>query len=307
MPDVRPFARHDRDGLTALANRHIAAALPGGSVPVATLLSQMERDSAQYVIDPWVIDRGTFVGLEADRVVAAAHLKRYGTDANISDDYRDAGEIAWLICDPSHLDVGEAVLHAAMRHLSGWNVRVWYADGSLPYLLYGIPDSWPHIGRLLTDTGFDDTASQVEVVYAGDITDVTLPGEPPVDTVELRRVVGTLGTSFEAWSDEERIGVFAVDDSHGLSNARLAGWADVADHWVAPEHRGRGIGTWLVRHGCAWLRLGGTTRLLAYGLERRARGLDPMENTVERATPYLARFGLAPITRTSRGWRRVPD
>ena len=307
MPEVRPFARHDRDGLTALANRHIAAAIPGGAVPVATLLSQMERDPAQFVIDPWVIDRCSFVGLAADRVVAAAHLRRYGTDTRVSGDYADAGEIAWLICDPSQLDVGRAVLAAATAQLTEWNVRVWYADGSLPYLLYGIPDSWPHIGRLLTEAGFDDDGGQVEVVYAGDITSVAEPGTPPLEGVELRRTVGTIGTSFEAWIDAERIGMFSVDDSHGLANAQFARWADVADHWVRPEHRGRGIGTWLVRHGCAWLRLGGKTRLLAYGVERRARGLDPMENTAEMATPYLARFGLSPITRTRRGWRRSPN
>jgi GNAT superfamily N-acetyltransferase len=306
MPEVRHFARHDRDGLTALANRHIAAAFPGGSVPVATMLSQMERDSAEFVIDPWVIDRCTIVGIEADRVVAAAHLKRYGTDTRVSDDYSDAGEITWLICDPSQLEVGRAVLAAAMGQLTDWNVRVWYADGSLPYLLHGIPDCWPHVGRLLADAGFDDTAAQVEVVYAGDITDVAEPGEPPVDGVELRRVVGTLGTTFEAWIDGKRVGAFEVDASYGLANAQLARWADVADHWVRADHRRRGIGTWLVRHGCAWLRLGGRNRLLAYAIERRAHDLEPMENTVEATTPYLARFGLSPITRTRRGWRRAP-
>lgn len=43
----------------------------------------------------------------------------------------------------------------------------------------------------------------------------------------------------------------------------LDGWADEANHWVKENIRGRGVGTWLFRHGCAWLRLGGTRSLLA--------------------------------------------
>lgn len=224
MLDVRPFARHDRDGLTALANRHIAAALPGGAVPVSTLLSQMERDPRQFVIDPWVVDRCTYVGIEAERVVAAAHLKRYGAGTEVSDDYRDAAELTWLICDPAHVDAGRAVLETSTRHLGAWGARVWYADGSLPHLLYGVPDSWPHVQGLLREAGFDDADGQIDVVYAGDVARVPEPDPPPIAGLELRRVVGPFGTSFEAWMDGRRLGIFAVDDSHGLANAQLARW-----------------------------------------------------------------------------------
>jgi GNAT superfamily N-acetyltransferase len=307
MPEVRPFARHDRDGLTSLANRHITAVLPGGAVPVATLLSQMERDVAEYIVDPWVIDRHTIVGLEADRVVAAAHLKRYGDDDRVGVGVRNAAEVAWIIGDPAHLDAGTSVLEAAMARMREWGARIWHADGALPCLgVYGIPDAWPHVEQLLVDAGFDDDGGQIEVVYAGDISSIPEPGPAPQDGVALRRVVGPLGTSFEAWIGRERVGVFEVEDSHGISNAQIARWADEANHWVRPEHRGRGIGTWLVRHGCAWLRLGGKDRLLAYAIERRARGAEPMEATIERCTPYYARLGLHPITRTRRGWHRDP-
>lgn len=308
MPEVRLFARHDRDGLTALANRHIAAVLPGGTVPVATLLSQMERDVGEYIVDPWVIDRCTVVGLEVDRVVGAAHLKRYGVDERVSPSYRDAGEISWFVCDPSYQEIGAAVLEAAMVRLAEWDVRIWYADGALPCLgVYGIPDAWPHVERLLTAAGFSDDGGQIEIVYAGDITRVAEPGPSPVTGVELRRVVGPLGTSFEAWMGTQQVGAFEVEDSHGVANAQLARWADEANHWVTLENRGNGIGTWLMRHGCAWLRLGGKTGLLAYAIDRRANGAEPMEATAERCTPYYARFGLSPITRTRRGWHRDPS
>lgn len=53
MPEIRPFARHDRDQLTDLVNARIKAIIPGCSIPVATLLSQMERDPGEYIVDPW--------------------------------------------------------------------------------------------------------------------------------------------------------------------------------------------------------------------------------------------------------------
>lgn len=41
VAEIRLFARQSRDQLTSLANRHIGAVLPGGAVPVATLLSKL--------------------------------------------------------------------------------------------------------------------------------------------------------------------------------------------------------------------------------------------------------------------------
>jgi GNAT superfamily N-acetyltransferase len=280
--------------------------MPGGAVPVATLLTQMERDVGEFVVDPWVIDRCTLVGVDDDRVVAAAHLKRYGNDDRVGVDFRNAGEITWLICDPAHAPIGAEVLAAAQACMAAWHTRIWFADGGLPCLgVYGVPDAWPHVERLLVDAGFDDDGGQIEVVYAGDITGVPEPGPAP-DAVTLRRVVGPMGTSFEAWTGDDRVGVFEIEHSHGIANAQLTRWADEANHWVAPEHRGRGIGSWLVRHGCAWMRLGGKDRLVAYAVERRARGAEPMEDMTERCDRYFARFGLRPITRTRRGYYRQP-
>jgi hypothetical protein len=76
MPEVRPFLRHDREQLADLVNAHVKAVIPGCSVPVATLLSQMERDPGEYIVDPWVIERETWVAIEDDRLVAAVHLHR---------------------------------------------------------------------------------------------------------------------------------------------------------------------------------------------------------------------------------------
>jgi len=308
VPEVRPFARPDRDGLATLVNRHVAAVLPGGAIPVATLLSQLERDSAEPIVDPWVIDRRAIVGLEADRVVAAAYLKRFGHDERVSDDYRDAGAIEWLVFDPRSRTTADAVLAKAFATLRSWSSRIWYADGNLPCLgVYGVPDHWPHVQDLLAEAGFSDADGQVEVVFAGQLGAVAPPGPAPVDGVELRRVVGPLGVSFEAMLNDERIGVFEVEDFHGTGNAALARWADEANHWVAEPHRGSGIGSWLFRSGCEWLRLGGKDRLLTYAIESRGGSYDQTEIRVRQCERYYGRFGLHPITRSRRGWQRPPD
>ncbi len=309
MPEVRPFARHDRDGLTFLANRHVAAVLPGGAIPVAGFLSQLERDIHEYIVDPWVVDRHTIVGVERDRLVAAAHLKRYGTDERVSSNYHDAAEINWFISDPQETDTGRAVLDRAIAQMRQWRARIWYADGRLPCLgVYGVPDAWPHVQSLLGEAGFDDGDGQVEVIFAGDLTTVPNPGRAPRADVELRRVLGPLGTSFEAYAGSDRVGVFEVEDSYGVGNSQLARWADEANHWVAPGFRGQGIGTWLFRHGCAWLRLGGKDRLLAYAIERPARGAAPRDpnESIEVWAHYYEGHGLSRLTRTRRGWERQP-
>lgn len=301
MTEVRPFARQDRDQLLALANRHIAAALPGGSVPAAVLLTALERNPDEYVIDPWVIDRRTLVGVERDRVVAAAHLKRYGTDPRVSAGYADTGSIDWIICWPDQMEAGRLVLEAALGHLREWRVGMWHADGALPCLgVYGIPDAWPHVRALVAEAGFDDRDGQVEIVFAGDLADVEPPGPAPVEGATVQRVLGTLGTAFQAIVGEQVVGLFEVEDgySRGGSVGGLEGWADVGSHRVNDELQGQGIGSWLLRHGCEWLRLGGSRRLLAYAVD---------DENLPRIERYYCRHGLRRINRTRRGWARLPD
>ena len=49
---VRPFRRADREQLTALVNAHIQAVVPGVSVSVNTVMSQLERDPGEFIVDP---------------------------------------------------------------------------------------------------------------------------------------------------------------------------------------------------------------------------------------------------------------
>ena len=63
MPDVqvRPFRRGDRDQLTRLVNAHAEAVVPGMSVSVNTVLSSLERQPGEFIVDPWVSERVTLV------------------------------------------------------------------------------------------------------------------------------------------------------------------------------------------------------------------------------------------------------
>ena len=60
------------------------------SVSVNTLMSQLEREPEELIVDPWVVERRTLVPIERDAVTAGAHLLRYGADERVSDSYRDS-------------------------------------------------------------------------------------------------------------------------------------------------------------------------------------------------------------------------
>jgi hypothetical protein len=81
--DVRPFRRSDREQLTAIVNKHIGAVLPGVTVSVNAVMSQLEREPGEIIVDPWVVERMTLVAIERERVVAGAHLLRYGADDEV--------------------------------------------------------------------------------------------------------------------------------------------------------------------------------------------------------------------------------
>lgn len=295
---TRFFVRADRDQLTGLVNAHLATVVPGWALPAAALLAHLEAEPAEYVVDPWVVERCTLVTVEADRLVAAAHLRRYGTDSRVGAGWRGAGEVAWLVCWPQHPAAGAALAAACVRRLDAWQVTRQYADGALPTpATYGVPDSWPHVAALLRDAGFSDDRARTEVQLAGGLDGIAPPGPAPVPGLRVERTVGVHGARHSAVLADEVVGfVETVDDhSRGGALARLAGWADLAELHVAAEHRGRGIGTHLVRHLAGWLRLGGTRRFLV------ALGED--EADLER---FCARFGWTRIGRTRRGWERSP-
>jgi GNAT superfamily N-acetyltransferase len=151
---VRPFRRPDREQLTALVNAHVQAVVPGVSVSVNTVMSQLERDPGEFIVDPWVAERSTLVAEQRGRMVAAAHLLRYGTGAEVGETIRGAGEINWLLYWPEasywpdSTAAAGTLMAACLDQLRRWPATRSSADGALPAPgVYDLPEQWPHIRR----------------------------------------------------------------------------------------------------------------------------------------------------------------
>lgn len=267
MAAIRPFSRADRDQLTALVNAHIAAVVPGASVSVNALLSQLEREPAEVIVDPWVVERRTLVAIESEAVVAGAYVLRYGDDERVGERYRGRIDLRWLVAQP------DATI-AAAELIAATDATI--ADGSLPApFVYGVPDVWPHIRALYAAAGFEP--SRVEVLLVADV------GDLPAGAPEVRRTLGawTRLSLGDAYIELE------TDLTAGGLLSRFAGWADIGN-LVAPDDETRCL---LLAAAADWLRLGGVRRLVAYA--------DPGGDTF-----YVAN-GFRELVRIERGWVRA--
>jgi len=300
---VRPFRRADREQLTALVNAHIQAVVPGVTVSVNTVLSQLERDPGEFIVDPWVAERATLVAEQRGRVVAAAHLLRYGAGEDVGPAYRDSAEINWLLFWPrathwpDSAEAAAALMDASLERLRAWGGDHWHADGALPAPgVYGVPEQWPHVRALYERAGFVHDG-HVEIVLLARVDELPGPAAPPLDGLALDRSVGECGTRLSARLGEECVGFIEVETNlaEGGRLAHLGGRADVGNLHVDEAHRRRGIATWLVGQAADWLRLARMERLLDYAW--------PEE---EAMLALLGGLGFRELTRTARGWHHRP-
>jgi GNAT superfamily N-acetyltransferase len=308
---VRPFRRADREQLTALVNAHIQAVVPGLAVSVNTVMSQLERDPGEFIVDPWVAERVTLVAEQRRRVVAAAHLLRYGAGEEVGKAYRDSAEINWLLFWPEasywpdSADAAAALMDACLDRLRSWGAGRWEADGALPAPgVYGLPEQWPHIQALYERAGFvhqERTGSELdghtEIVLLARVDELPRPAEPPIEGLRLGRALGVNGTRLYGSLDDQLVGYIEVDANlaEGGRLAHLGGWADVGNLHVDDAYRRRGVATWLFGQAADWLRLARVERLLDYAW--------PEE---EAMLALLGRVGFRELTRTARGWTRLP-
>lgn len=305
--EVRPFRRSDRDQLTDLVNAHAEAVVPGMSVSVNAVLSQLERDPGEFIVDPWVSERATLVAEQRHRIAAAAHLLRYYADERAGESYRGMGEIRWLLFwpqapagNPYWTDATQAageLIAACLRQLDDWGVTGQGADGALPADgVYGVPEQWPHIRALYERAGFSHTG-HTEIVYLARIEDLRRPSAP-IAGLALRRSVGINGTRLSAVLGRAVIGYIEVERLAAAERLpRHGGWADVGNLRVTEEYRRRGVATWLLGQAAEWLDLGQVARLLDYA------SLAESGDASHRA--FLAAAGFRELTRTKRGWTRA--
>lgn len=303
--EVRPFRRSDREQVAALVKGHGAAVVPGASVSVSSVLSHLERDPGEFIVDPWVRERATLVAEQRGRVVAAAHLLRYRDGQDVGEYYRGTGEIRWFLFWPRapfwpDSEAGADVLLAAcLAQLGRWQVVRQYADGALPMPgVYGVPEQWPHVRIAYERAGFTPEG-QVEIVLVADVEALRRTGPDGVPELVLQRSVGINGTRLTALaSGNELAGYVEVETLEDAGRLpRNGGFADIGNLEVAAGYRRRGVGSWLVARAADWLRLARVECLLAYAL--------PEEE--EEWFAFLTRVGFLELTRTQRGWVRAPS
>ena len=311
--EVRPFHRRDRQQLTDLVNAHAQAVVPGMGISVSALLSELERQPGEFIVDPWVSERVTLVAERRDRVAAAAHLLRYYADERAGRAYRGAGEIRWLVFWPQApagnphwpdaTEAAEALVAACVGQLKDWEVSSQGAGGELPVPgVYGVPEQWPHVRALYERAGFAHTG-HTEVVYLAAVEDLPRPAGPPIAGMSAIRSVGISGTRLAAVLGAEVIGYIEVEVfEEGERLSRHGGWADIGNLHVTAEHRRQGVATWLLGQAAGWLRLAQAERLLSYAW---LEGQDPAGQDYTAYRALLAASGFLQLTRTKRGWTRT--
>jgi GNAT superfamily N-acetyltransferase len=300
MPEVliRPFQRRDREQVTELVNAHVGVALPGVSLSVNAVMSQLEREPGETIVDPWVLERATLVAIARERVVAAAHLLRYASGERVGESYRNFGEIRWIVFGPGNEAAADTLLAACAEHCDRWGVARTGADMSLPApCCYGVLDCWPHIRALFQRAGYLHEG-QSEVILAADLADLAHGVDPPRGGLTLRRELSgetAAVTRFVAWAGEELAGFLdlSTDLTHGGTRSRLAGWGEIDTLRIHEPFRRQGIATWLLGHASDWLRLGHGDRLIAYCLVDEADILG-----------FAGASGFRELARTERGWMR---
>jgi GNAT superfamily N-acetyltransferase len=309
---VRPFRRSDRDQLTQLVNAHAEAVVPAMGVSVNTVLASLERQPGEFIEDPWVAERITLVAEQQNRVTAAAHLLRYLPGESVGQDFRDAGEIRWLLFwpeapagNPFWADAAPAahqLMLACLAQLEVWGVVRQFAGGELPvHGVYGVPEQWPHIRALYREAGFTHTG-HTEIVYLARVADLPQPASPPLTDLAVRRSVGINGCRLSAVLGQQVIGYIEVETfSETERLARSGGWADVGNLHVAGPYRRRGVGSWLLGRAADWLELAHVDRLLDYAW---LEGTDPGGLSYDDYRAFLPATGFRELTRTERGWTR---
>jgi GNAT superfamily N-acetyltransferase len=279
----------------------VAAVVPGVSVSVNTVLSDLERQPGEFITDPWVAERTTLVAEQREYVVAAAHLLRYRADAEVGESYRDAAEIDWFVCRPAASlwpdadHAADLLMRACLAQCARWNVRVRYADGALPApLVYGLPRNWPHVRAVYERAGFRHVGD-TEVILIARVAD--LPEPEPRPGVTLERTLGECGTRFTARADTRALGFVELDTALARPerHVRAAGLADIGNLHIDPAQYGTGLEHWLLARAADWLRLCGVDRLVAYESAADSTMLG-----------HLTGAGFRELTRTDRGWEHRP-
>ena len=295
MVQIAPLDRFHLPQVMDLVNSHLSTVIPGWSTMPDYFWERLKRNPKEAIVDPWVVERKSIVGIVNDRVCAAAHLLRYGDDTR----WKGVGDIAWFLFRPGEREAGAAVLKACRCQMDAWQVRdekIWGNGLSVPICL-GVPDVWPHIIGLMEQFGYSANEEVDESVYGGTLTGISAPGKPPVKGMTIHRDVGRFGTRFVARLNGRNVGQCECisDLTEGGLLPALTGWAELSEVETSESMRNQGVGSWVVRHAVEWLRLAKCDRIvLSVAREDEEAG----------AGRFYNRFGWMPLVR-QKHWGRL--
>ena len=316
---VRPFRRPDREQLTALVNAHIQAVVPGVSVSVNTVMSQLERDPGEFIVDPWVAERTTMVAEQRGRVVAAAHLLRYGTGRGGRQGHarRRGGQLAAVLAGGELLaglgGRGRAPSwRPAWPSLRRWEVTHWSRRrrAARARRVRRSPSSGRTSGRCTSGPGSSTTAtprscSSARVDELPRAAGATHPRPAAGSCRSASTARGSTGPI-----DDKLVGYIEVETNlaEGGRLAHLGGWADVGNLHVDEAYRRRGVATWLVGQAADWLRLARVERLLEYAWPEEEALLGAARPPrLPRAHPHRPRLASPPGPWPTRSRRSVKN
>jgi GNAT superfamily N-acetyltransferase len=286
--------------LQRLINDHLALVVDGWAIPAEAIGQRLQANPAQHILDPWVRQRATVAATEGGRLLAAAHLLRYGEEEAVGEDYRKAMDIAWLVAEPDEPEAADALLEAAGEYGRRWGAAAVFAlDAGLAVpMVGGLPDAWTHIGLALERAGFEHTAGRIERIYGGTLAGITGEGRPAIAGLALEERTQPDGFVLQAIVGRAAAGhcECVADLTERGALPALRGWGELAELEVEEGWRNRGIGTWLIQQALRRLRLAGCERLIfSVDSEDEARG----------AGRFYRRFGWEVLARHRVGWQRT--
>jgi GNAT superfamily N-acetyltransferase len=299
---IELFERRHLMHLRELINTHISTVVPGWSISERYIERHLEVNPHQYMIDAWVVERKTLVALHENRVVGAAHLLRYGTEAPVVEHYRGAVDMAWFLFWRGHEALAGDLLAACHAQMDAWHAQHRFVfDSNLPLSIYGgIADCWQHLEKFFEAAGYQ--SSEDGSVYGGTLDAIGAPGDAPLPGLTMRRMVlaDRNAVSFVAELNGETLGwsEWVMDLTAGGDLPALAGWSELVEMYIHESWRNRGIGAWLIRHAAIWLRLGRIDRVMLCVTD---------EDNAEGAGRFYNRQGWFRLAHFRDGWKKSSD
>jgi ribosomal protein S18 acetylase RimI-like enzyme len=261
MPEIRAFQTQDLPQLTQLINQHISMLIPTWGLPSDLILSRLESNPDQPMIDPWVMERKTLCAFVGEQLVAAAHLLRYGKDETVAENHRGIGDIAWFFFYPEHQPEAVVFLEACHQKMRQWEVTklsAWESGLSIPCLT-GIPDKWPHLLALFYEAGYWPNPERAEAIFGGGFeTILALAKQEPKGKLLIQDMESLKRYSLQTITDEE-MGFCLFDAKLPRERPALESWAELCEISVEEAWRRRGVGRFLLQEMVSYL--------VAYGIK----------------------------------------